>query len=371
MKLKHVKKVQKSLFILGFSLVTLAANQLAVVGGNQIIQNSEIQVNNNHEKSNKSNVILSLINTISSNDNTITQLKINNDIVLAAYDSRVIKLFNLQNSDLIKSFNTNGIVKSLAISSDNKFMAYSLQDTNIIRIIKLSNGQIVNTIRTRQNVENIAIFPNGKILIGTDKNGVYRWDLQKGIRIGTFAQSSLIDMIAISPNGKNLVGVGQNSNSSGYNSFVRIWDLNTGKIVHTITPKSSLFIKSIAVSSDSSKIALGWAGSDHVNALNIWDISSGRLTKDIGINAKPFIRVPEINSVVFSKDGKYLFTGSSSNDETNILPITLWDLTADSIVGDFEAHQSYVSRLSLSVNGKFLVSSGGDNTIKIWQVETK
>ncbi|MTJ15403.1 hypothetical protein FJR11_23155, partial [Anabaena sp. UHCC 0187] len=67
----------------------------------------------------------------------------------------------------------------------------------------------------------------------------------------------------------------------------------------------------------------------------------------------------------------YLFTGSSSNDESNILPVTLWDIRTNSIAGDFEAHQSYVSHLFLSANGKFLVSSGGDNTIKIWQVETK
>ncbi|MTJ14946.1 hypothetical protein FJR11_20670, partial [Anabaena sp. UHCC 0187] len=286
--------------------MTLAANQLAVVADNQIIQNPENEVSNNNVKSNKSAIKLRLMRTISRNNNTITQLKINNNTLFGADDNGVIKLFDLQNGNLMKSINTNARVNLLAITADNKFIVYSLQDTNIIRIIKLSNGQIINTIRTGRNVERIAISPNGKILIGTDKNGVYRWDLQKGIRIGTFAQSNLIDMIDISPNGKTLVGVGQNRNTSGYNSFVRIWDLTTGKIVRTINPKSSLFIKSIAVSSDSSKIALGWAGSDNVNALNIWDISSGKMIKNIGRDSNPFIRVPEINSVVFSNDAKYL-----------------------------------------------------------------
>lgn len=71
-----------------------------------------------------------------------------------------------------------------------------------------------------------------------------------------------------------------------------------------------------------------------------------------------------IKAVTYSKDGKYLFTGS--RDKT----IKLWEISTGRELRSFFGHESTINDLALSPDGKQLLSSGADKTAKLWDIET-
>ena len=71
-----------------------------------------------------------------------------------------------------------------------------------------------------------------------------------------------------------------------------------------------------------------------------------------------------ISSVSYSKDGKFIVSGSYDNT------IKIWySLTGEELI-TLEGHDSYVTSVSFSPDGKFIVSGSEDKTIKIWNVES-
>ncbi|MCZ2355080.1 MAG: caspase family protein [Bacteroidia bacterium] len=72
----------------------------------------------------------------------------------------------------------------------------------------------------------------------------------------------------------------------------------------------------------------------------------------------------DVNSVCFSKDGRYLFSGSSDRQ------IFVWDIQAMDTVRVLSGHTASVNSLSLSPDGDLLLSGSSDRTVKVWNWQT-
>ena len=70
-------------------------------------------------------------------------------------------------------------------------------------------------------------------------------------------------------------------------------------------------------------------------------------------------------SVSFSPDGRILASGSW--DET----VKLWDVETRQNIATLDEHTDAVSSVSFSTNGEILVSGSWDGTVKLWDVETR
>ncbi len=71
-----------------------------------------------------------------------------------------------------------------------------------------------------------------------------------------------------------------------------------------------------------------------------------------------------INSVAITKDGKTLATGGG--DDT----LRLWDVETGRQIKSFSGHRYYIISVALSRDEKFLASGGFDQTVRVWNIET-
>ena len=91
--------------------------------------------------------------------------------------------------------------------------------------------------------------------------------------------------------------------------------------------------------------------------MRIWVVETG---KQVG---EPFPDDNQINSAEVSFDNKFVVSGSGCT-------IRIWDLeTREQVKCPFREHDSVVASAQFSPNGKRVLSTSFDNTIRIWDVE--
>jgi WD40 repeat protein len=112
--------------------------------------------------------------------------------------------------------------------------------------------------------------------------------------------------VAFSPDGKLLAGGGDDGD-------VRIWNLETGKLVRRLA-RGHDDIDAVAFSPDGKYLAS--AGGD----VRVWDARTCRLTRTLAGDG-----LPEL--LLFSRDGQYLMAGfAASMDESVPKVVRRWDL---------------------------------------------
>lgn len=221
--------------------------------------------------------------------------------------------------------------------------------------IKLSNTLTGHS----QDVRSVAVSPDGTAIASGSFDGTIKiWNLETGALIRTLTGHSdageMVSSVAIAPNGTLLA-----SSSNGYGGTIKLWNLATGELLYTIAG-TSLGISSIAISPDSQLLA---SGSEEGN-IQLWNLESGEA---IGTFSG---HLGTVFSVVFSPDGQTL--ASASQDGS----IKLWAVAslptesglAQTDNQQLSGHVGTVFSVAFSPNGKMLASGSADNTIKLWDL---
>ncbi|MEO1184722.1 MAG: hypothetical protein AAFX46_08450, partial [Cyanobacteria bacterium J06636_27] len=98
------------------------------------------------------------------------------------------------------------------------------------------------------------------------------------------------------------------------------------------------------------------AGCDKV--IKIWDVNTGKCLHSLQAHNN------RIRKVVFSPDGKIL--ASCSDDKT----IKIWNSNTGENISIFSGHNKAVWAIAISPDNKMLASGGEDETIKLWHLQT-
>jgi WD40 repeat protein len=164
---------------------------------------------------------------------------------------------------------------------------------------------------------------------------------------------------AVSPDGKYMA-------SGGNDSMVRLWERESGRLVHTVTKEREFTgsFDTAAFSPDGQLLAAaGWEGNIH-----LWQVGSGWKARSLSGHSGL------VTGLVFSPNGKWLF--SSGYDGT----LRIWEMRFNSKlflaqIVDCKlfqtipnAHSGWVCGIALSPDGKYLASVGWDGTVKLWHV---
>ncbi len=194
----------------------------------------------------------------------------------------------------------------------------------------------------------VAISSEYKIIVGGGWKTIRIWNLETGKLINTLdTHSHWVLSVAISSNGQYLV-------SGSIDKTVKLWNLKTKINVHTFTGHTS-WVNVVKITPDNQTLISGSAD----KTIKLWNLEKKELVHTFNGHTG------WITSLAISSDSKFLVSGST--DKT----IKLWDLTQKKLLKTLEGHSDWIQNVAISSDDQSLVTGSRDGTLKIWQKDPK
>jgi eukaryotic-like serine/threonine-protein kinase len=239
-----------------------------------------------------------------------------------------------------------GNVRSLALSQDGQILAAG-SNKPTIDVWRLQTPGSPQTLSGHTAaVTAVALSADGQTLVsGSEDRTVRVWDMRSGNSRALLGHANTVNAVALSPDGKTIA-------SGSTDKTVRFWDLATGTLIRTLSEPGGHreAVEAIAFSPDGQLLA----SASQDKSVKLWNAQTGALLHDlIGHNDR-------VNAVLFSTDGNVIVTASLDGS------IKFWEPKTGTLLRSLSGHLGGVLALGVTPGGQ-IVSSGRDETIKIWQ----
>jgi RNA polymerase sigma factor (sigma-70 family) len=251
----------------------------------------------------------------------------------------------------------------LAFSPEGKYLAYGRghQEPFIFRLAEVGTGKDL-----RQYEGTWLIFsPDGKTLAygGPALDGQFR--ANPVIRVAEVSSGKELyqfgghkgGLAAFSPDGKTLASADRN--------WMRFFDLATGRVRELPRPEGEgqgPGPQSLIFSPDGKTLAATGRGQ---KTIRIMEVATGKTLSTIGLTGKR----EQVKALLFTHDSKRVLCAHEDGY------VRFWDAATGAKVRQFRAHDSAVSRIALSPDGKTLATTawsfvGGDSSVRLWETAT-
>lgn len=263
-----------------------------------------------------------------------------------------VRLWNSHTGEQLKTIKQDRDLEKVQYSPDGRIFACSeCYGKATVLLFDADTGELLHDLKMPGHAEWVTDFqfpPDGQTLAVKTENEIYFWDVNTGELEKTITgYSDVVSSVAYSPDGKTLASL---------DDIVRIWDLDTQKLVKTLSKKTLSVkgsIRAIAYSPDGETLACGT-----MDMIVLWSVSEWEKRGVLKGHRDG------VSSVAFSPDGQTLASGGWDGT------IRLWNAHTGEHLKTFKKHASYVSTVLLSPNGQILASIEDDETIRFRHVET-
>ena len=256
---------------------------------------------------------------------------------------------------LIKNIEENFPINSVAITGDGKRAIIGGYYKGL-KFLNIDRGKTIHNLEGHKDtIYSVAISPDGKFaLSGSTDNTLKYWDLEKGNEIftainqsgGKLRYQNTINNVAFFPGGNKAI-------TGDYNCEVKIWDLAKKDVIKSIR-KNREKVTAVAISPDE-KYALS---GDEDNTIILWDINTEKIIREL------YGHRDKIKALAFSPDGNYALSGGESQ-------LILWDIKKKKSVKEMKAKKLSVSTLAFLPDGKYAVSGArSSDYLRIWHIST-
>jgi WD40 repeat protein len=206
-----------------------------------------------------------------------------------------------------------------------------------------------------EKVYTIALSPNCRVIAsgGSDRK-VRLWDIETGKVIAKWTgHSDIVWRVCWSTDGEHLV-------SGSNNGMVRVWDVaGRSKAVGSINLRAGhndVTVTAVMYSPDMTMIATSRLN-DH--AIRIWASETCKLLSTVTGKHKDVVF-----SLAWTSDQKKLISGSQKG-QIRVFDTTTWRQTTL-----LRGHQDIVHAISLFQNDRLLASASYDRTARLWNLDT-
>ena len=249
------------------------------------------------------------------------------------------------------------IPRAVAFSPDGKILATADSDGTARLWDVATRRQIGAPIRVRRaRVLGVAFSPGGKVLATADSDGTSRlWNVATRRRVGApfkVGRTRVLG-VAFSPAGKILA-------TAGAGGRARLWDVATRRRIGAAMIPGGGPVLAVAFSPSGKILA-----TDSEFKARLWDVATRRrLGRAIGTLTPVDAAVL---AVAFSPRGKILATAGNENGEIRLRNVK----THRQIGRTMSAGQTDAYGVAFSPDGKTLVTTDTDGTIRQWNVATR
>jgi WD40 repeat protein len=269
-----------------------------------------------------------------------------------------VRVWDLDAGELLHTLTGQGKVATVAISADGR-RGISSGEGGAVRVWDLDTGTLLRTLTGHDGfVEAVVVSAGGRRAVSGGADGTVRvWDLDTGTLLYTLTgHDAAVTAVAVSADGRRAV-------SSGIDKTVRVWDIATGKQIVPTSQVSMLWLlrrrlqrhgraRSLAVSADGRRAVSGHDDS----TVRVWDLESGELRHTLkGLRLGVYF-------LAISADGRRAVC-SGGFDGTAVV----WDLDAGILLHTLTGHDRWVP-VAVSADGRRAITGGNEGTVRMWDL---
>ncbi|HEX8723679.1 MAG TPA: WD40 repeat domain-containing protein, partial [Pyrinomonadaceae bacterium] len=153
-----------------------------------------------------------------------------------------------------------------------------------------------------------------------------------------------VTALAFTPDGRRLA-----SASAERDNTVRLWDVRTGELLHTLAGHDD-WVTSVAFAPDGLRLASG----SRDRKLIIWDARTGQKLRET--------RQPEmVYEMEFSPDSRALAEAGGGG------LVRVHDARTGRLLSKFKAHAEEINEVKFSPDGSLLLTASYDSSVKLWE----